>query len=476
MRQRAMTGKAIEAALRIENAERCRPPLSDAEVAGIARSVARYDPDPVAGTALDFGNNVNGQVTKPPEAELGSEEVMVTCLNGVQPEPVEWLVPAYVPRGKLMLLAGDGGLGKSTITLDCAACLTTGRPCFGLVYPAPAPCEVLLVSCEDDWSDTIVPRLVAAGADRSRIYRVDGVRLKDGTVPFDLSRFKALEAGLKARPGVRLVVIDPAGAYVGSSGVDDHKDSQLRALLGPLSELAARRQVTVTLVKHVNKGVGVKAIHRVTGSVAYVNAVRAAFLVARDPKDRDRSLLLPMKWNLGPAPAGLVYGRKGLAPAEQERVLAPFDHLASDDRRRLGEQLFRLVWLGGVDGGVSADGVLAAEVQRDRAPNKVDDAADWLKNFLGGFAWPSDEVLDAGVKAGFSRRTLWTAKKLAGVRSGKRPGEPHGEWRWGFGDPKELPTRPVPEPADNLQSIAPLQPCAVETVAALTPSAPAPPP
>src|SRR5207244_482487 len=82
---------------------------------------------------------------------------------------------------------------------------------------------------------------------------------------------------LQARPEGRLVVVDPAGAYIGKSGIDDHKDSDLRALLGPLAELAARHAVTILLVKHLNKGVTAKAVHKVGGSVGYVNAVRAAF-------------------------------------------------------------------------------------------------------------------------------------------------------------------------------------------------------
>src|SRR5262249_31552016 len=162
--------------------------------------------------------------------------------------PIRWLVPGMLPLGKLVLAAGDGGHGKSTMTLDLAACLTTDRPCLGLKYEPMAPCEVLLVSCEDDFEDTVVPRLLSAGADTSRVYRVDGVATKDGkSAPFTMAQYAAIEAELARRPGVKLIVIDPAGAYIGRTGIDDHKDSELRALLGPLAELAARRQVTILL-------------------------------------------------------------------------------------------------------------------------------------------------------------------------------------------------------------------------------------
>src|SRR5262249_47420995 len=82
-----------------------------------------------------------------------------TCLATIRPMPVKWLIPNYFPLGKLVLIAGDGGHGKSSITLDTAARLTTGRPCLGLQYNAMSPSDVLIISCEDDYEDTVVPRL-----------------------------------------------------------------------------------------------------------------------------------------------------------------------------------------------------------------------------------------------------------------------------------------------------------------------------
>lgn len=99
-----------------------------------------------------------------------------TRLDSIRPRPIRWLVPNLIPLGKLVLIAGDGGHGKTTLTLDMAANLTMGRPCFGKDYEAPEPCDVLLISCEDDFEDTVVPRLIAAEADLKRVHRVNGVR------------------------------------------------------------------------------------------------------------------------------------------------------------------------------------------------------------------------------------------------------------------------------------------------------------
>src|SRR5262249_55878723 len=152
----------------------------------------------------------------------------------------------------------------------------------------------------------------------------------------------------------------PAGAYIGKSGVDDHKDSELRALLGPLMELAALRAVTILLVKHLNKGVTAKAVHKVGGSMGYVNAVRAALLVAPDPEDGERKLLMPLKFNLGKKPQAIAYRLQDLTEEEKAPIIADprCSKLNDADKATLAEQLFRVSWLGPVD--VDADEVMSA--------------------------------------------------------------------------------------------------------------------
>jgi hypothetical protein len=372
-----------------------------------------------------------------------------TPLAAIRPEPVRWLVPGFLPLGKLVLIAGDGGHGKTALTHDLAADVTTGRPSFGLEYDPLPPSDVLLISCEDDFADTVVPRCLAAGADLGKVHRVDGVGGEGAKpTPFTLAEFGALERELEARREVRLVVIDPAGAYIGRTGVDDYKDSDLRALLGPLAELAARRQVTVVLVKHQSKGVTAKAVHRVSGSAGYVNSVRAAFLVAPDPQGGARKLLLPLKFNLGRPPRGLAYTLEGLAPADREAVLAGLDHLGEEDRARLADQLFRVAWHGHVD--IDADAALAETARQGRGPGKAERAGEWLENFLGEYAYPSAELMEAGRQAGFTRDNLFAAKKKLDkkVRASNH-GRFGNEWHWGLGDPREWTVRPDPDTPDT---------------------------
>src|SRR5712692_5931453 len=170
-------------------------------------------------------------------AQAPPEGLATTCLATIRPWPIRWLVPGYFPLAKLVLIAGDGGLGKSLLTLDLAAAISRGRAAFGLGYSPAEPAEVLLVCCEDAFADTVVPRLLAVKGDLQRSHRVDGIRGTDGRLlPFGLAHYQQVEQELHRRPGIRLVVIDPAAAYVGRGGKAGRSNSELRALLDPLAE------------------------------------------------------------------------------------------------------------------------------------------------------------------------------------------------------------------------------------------------
>lgn len=426
MRSRGFGQEAIIAALTVENGDRCDPPLPQHEVETIARSVSRY---PAGSPDTLF---TRGQ-TKDVGFSLG-----LTVMSDLSPQPLRWLVPSYLPLGKLVLLAGNGGHGKSTVTLDIAAALSVGRRPFGTAIDRTEPCSTLLVSCEDDYEDTILPRLMSAGADLSRIFRVDGVKDKDGKLaPFSLVHYEAIEAELSRRPDVRLIVVDPAGAFVGRSGIDDHKDSELRALLGPLTELAARRGVTIIIVKHLSKGTTAKAVDKVGGSTGYVNAVRAAFLIAPDPQDEAKKLFMPIKFNLGPKPPAMAYRLASLDSEGQNRILSSCTHLGDEDKTRLALQLFHVDWMGVVE--ADPDQIMAGpnrEEKSDRAERKCDEAANWIAEFLAAGPKPSEEVIAAGAKRNFGRGTMFKAKKTAGIKARKCA----EGWEWLVPTPSHDPT------------------------------------
>ena len=229
--------------------------------------------------------------------------------------PIDWLWWQRIALGKLNLIAGQPGLGKSQITALFAAVVSTGG-----TWPdgSTAPLgNVIFVCCEDDAADTIVPRLDAAGADRSRIHLLDWVLLPgEDREPqpclFDLGRdIEALRALAIAIGDVKLIVIDPISAYLGR--LDSHKNSDMRSALAPLQTLAAEIGAAVVLVSHLNKGAADgAAISRVSGSGAFVAACRSAWFVAKHPQDEIRRIFTPLKNNIGNDREGFAYAIEGV--------------------------------------------------------------------------------------------------------------------------------------------------------------------
>jgi RecA-family ATPase len=170
-------------------------------------------------------------------------------LSEVQPELVEWLWPGRLPLGKLAVLDGDPGLGKSVITLDLAA-----RVSAGLEFPDSGRCGpagVVLLSAEDGLADTIRPRLDAAGADTERVVALSTVaEAKGGERVMSLTKDLSVIERAIERVGAALVVVDPLMAFL-SEKTDAHKDQDIRRALAPLSVLAERARASVLIVRHL---------------------------------------------------------------------------------------------------------------------------------------------------------------------------------------------------------------------------------
>jgi putative DNA primase/helicase len=223
-----------------------------------------------------------------PSAELNeskARDVVVQRLSDIAAKPITW---GRIARGKPSVIAGHPGLGKSQIAASLAAIATTG----GLwpVDRSTSPIgSVVVLSAEDDAADTIRPRLEAAGADVTKVHILHAVidntpNGEEVQRAFNLrADIRRLEQVIADIGDVVLVVIDPVSAYVGTA--DSHNNAEIRGLLAPLSEMAARQNVAVVMVSHLNKGgAGSEALLRVTGSLAFVAAARAAFIVAKTPK------------------------------------------------------------------------------------------------------------------------------------------------------------------------------------------------
>lgn len=345
---------------------------------------------------------------EPTAAEVEEDSITTICLADVVPEQVEWLLPDRVPLGKITLLAGEPGLGKSYLTMDLIARVTTDGLIPGGGGLRIKGGSVVLLSAEDGLADTIRPRLDAAGADVTKVHALTTVRTGPGKYAhFDLTYMEALETAINRFPNTKLVVIDPVTSYIGA-GTDDHKNSSLRTLLGPLADLANRTHVAVIIVTHLNKTAGTKALNRITGSIAYAALARAAWLLIRDPEDHPRRLLLSIKNNLAPDPTGLGYRIiDGVIQWED----APVSMTAND---ALADE---------------ANEVRGSKGKEKENASKVEQAEAWLSDILScGKEIPSDEIMAQGEGKGFKRDVLFAAKKRLGVKA--RKGGFHGGWAW----------------------------------------------
>jgi hypothetical protein len=273
--------------------------------------------------------------------------------------------------------------------------------------------SVVLLSAEDDLGDTIRPRLDSHSADVSKVIALKGVNGGDGEGEYkravDLAHdVDQLRAAISATVNCRLVIVDPISAYLGKT--DSHKNAEVRAVLSPLAEMAAETRVAVLCVSHLRKGEG-QAIYRTMGSLAFVAAARAAWIVTEDNTHPRRRLLLPAKNNLAPDTEGLAFSVEPLgedgAPVvtwEPEAVTISADDAMDTGRTKHGPE-----------------------------PCERQEAAEWLRSELASGSRPAKELIDDGKGMGFTERTLQRAfRSIQGKR--EKRGFSAG-WLWSLPQP-----------------------------------------
>lgn len=225
-----------------------------------------------------------------PDFEQGG---IYTAAN-IKTRKVRWAWPGYIPFGKLSILEGDPGGGKSALVCDLTARWTTGMPMPNGAEFGGKPIVVILISAEDDVEDTIVPRLEVAGANLLHVRLIP--HGADPNKPFDLvADMPWLESVIVAE-GAGVVVFDPITAFM-SEQTDTHNDASTRRALYPLKRVASTTKAAIICVRHLNKGGG-KALYRGGGSIGFVGASRTTHLIAKDPDDPKRRLLICQKNNL----------------------------------------------------------------------------------------------------------------------------------------------------------------------------------
>lgn len=228
---------------------------------------------------------------------------IVNRLQEIEARPVDWIWKNKIAAGRISLIAGDPGIGKSWLSLDIAARVSAGRS-----WPDGEPCKpgnVILINCEDDFGDTVRPRLDLLKADLERIYELQGYSHNDYVHQVTFEDIDIFEQVIDHyMPS--LIIVDPVSAYFGES-TDNYRDTSVRNALRPLAEMIMESGVALLLVAHLNKTVDQQGLYRVSGSIQFSGAARTTYIVTLDPKEPDRRLMVCAKNNLGPARFGHGY-------------------------------------------------------------------------------------------------------------------------------------------------------------------------
>ena len=312
------------------------------------------------------------------------QELELIRMSDIQPEEVQWLWYPYIPLGKLTVIQGDPGEGKTTFVLAVIAALTKGE---ALPEREPLdPVNILYQTAEDGLADTIRPRLDALGADCSRVLVIDESKRE-----LSLSDERIRQA--MEETGAKLLVLDPLQAYLGAE-VDMHRANEVRPILKRLGSVAEQMGCAVVLIRHLNKMQGQKSGHRGMGSVDFQAAARSVLLVGRTKEDPQLRIVVPDKSSLAP---------------EGESIAFALDP----------EQGFQ--WKGYC--AYNAEELLGGSTKQ--VQTKTMQAEETLRNLLDKPA-PAEEILRRITAVGISERTLMTAKKNLGVLSEKRG----GQWFW----------------------------------------------
>lgn len=309
----------------------------------------------------------------------------LTYYNTISSRTVEWLWYPYIPYGKITILQGDPGEGKSTMMLQLAALITAGK-----AMPDGSgdkvPGNVIYQAAEDGIEDTIKPRLLAAGADCGRI-----AFLENGENPITLDD-ERLEQAIKDTQA-KLLVIDPLQAYLGVDN-DMQKSNSIRSVFGRLAKVAERTGCAVVLIGHMNKSSRTKGIYRGLGSIDIAAVARSILLVGRDSSNPYYRIMIQIKNNLAPEGKAFVFE---LNPDLGFSWIGQEEHEMED-------LLF----------------------QRSKGESKLDKAKEYLKLLLNGSDMPCADILEKMRETGIGTRTVEQAKKDMGIISYKLG----DKWYW----------------------------------------------
>ena len=318
-------------------------------------------------------------------------ELRLINMESVAVEEVEWLLYPFIPYGKVTIIQGDPGEGKTTMVLQIIAKLTKGEPVLPVIDGEEEPAEraepvnVIYQTAEDGLGDTIKPRLLAAGADCSKVLVID-----DCEQPLTMLD-ERLEQAIR-QTNAHLVVLDPIQNFLGAE-VDMHRANEIRPLMKRVSVLAGKYHCAIVLIGHMKKNSTGKSSYRGLGSIDFQAAARSVLIVGRVKNEPEIRVVCHVKSSLAPEGKSIAF------------------RLDKDNG---------FEWIGEYD--ISADDLLSG----NNRGQKIKEAKEFLVEILADGAVEQNVIIKESESRGIKGKTLWNAKKALGIQSIKLG----GHWSW----------------------------------------------
>lgn len=315
----------------------------------------------------------------------------------------DWLWKGYIPLGKLTLLDGEPGTGKSLVTMAISSYITSGAEFPDLWRTAPGP--VLVINNEDEGEDTILPRVRSHGGKPEQIMHLDTIsdeRGKDRLIrfPSDIDLLDSLITHHK----FRLVIIDPITNHL-DEGINIISDTAVRSALNPLKHLAAKHQISILMIRHLSKDTSKDSLHRGAGSMGFIGVSRMCLMIARDPDNENVCILAVNKTNIA-------------------KFAASWSYQIED----AGGETPKVVWLS--QSNHTARSMCKGQASDPEEKNQLDDAKAVLMAILSNGPLPADECYRQGREAKISDRSIRRAKAACNVKSERRASPEGAEWLW----------------------------------------------
>jgi len=337
------------------------------------------------------------------EPDKPKKSLRVVCMADVEPEEISWLWEPYIPKGKLTLLIGDPGAGKTFLSLALAAAISTGNPLPDKNHGRPItrrePGNVIYMSAEDGIADTLRPRLDMLGGNPNNVHAITGTTENEKESAFSFDDLLLLD-GLAEALKPELIICDPLHAFLGAN-IDMHRANETRPILSRLATLAEKHKCAVLCLEHMNKSSNSNALYRILGSIDFSAIARSILLAGNNPDNPGEKAITHIKSSLAPVGASQGYALE------------------------IGKGFY---WTGLSE--LTTGKMLGNDKDQKKNTNSLDNAVEWLKEELASGPREGKAIEELAKSDGISAMTLRRAREQLKIEPYKEKGVKNGKWLW----------------------------------------------